>query len=100
MARPRAYVDSHDARKMSITFTGGDNGMALPPSLVAAVEAVSVAVAAAVPSHKVCRRRGSHIHDWWFAHQLAILSSDAEGNKELTCCIYFSSDLPTLVYLK
>ena len=32
MARPRAYTDRQDARKMSTTFLGGDDGMARPPS--------------------------------------------------------------------
>ncbi len=43
----------------------------------------------AVPSLEVCRYTGSHIHNLRSARQPAIPSSDAEGNRELTC-IYIS----------
>ncbi len=36
-----------------------------------------------------------HIRDWQPARQPAIPSSDAEGNRELTC-IYFSKESSTL----
>ena len=36
-----------------------------------------------------------HIHDWQPARQPTIPSSDAEGNRELTC-IYFSKESSTL----
>ncbi len=39
--------------------------------------------------------RDSHIHNWQPARQPAIPSSDAEGNRELTC-IYFSKESSTL----